>query len=148
MAGMEKFIFEEIGANPRLDIRATDPESVFGIRNNRAMRAVGLAYADGCLGTLAAVPPQVRGVIYDVVDVFHGPLAGTAQEAAAKKVIDPTGAFLSRILKHLDDIEELREEGHFDRAHLVDLLYGDLELPDNPTNEQIGEAFFARVEDL
>lgn len=146
MAGMEKFLFEEIAVNPRLDLHGTDPEALFGARNNRAMRCVGLAYADGCLGTLASVPPAVRGVVYDIADLFHGPLAETAAEAAEKEVIDPTGAFISRILAHLDDIEGLRGEGHFDRAHLVALLYPDLQLPPNPSNQQIGEAFFNRVE--
>jgi len=47
---------------------------------------------------------------------------------------------VARVLKHWDELEELREEGHLDRAHVVPILYGDLGLPPDATNAQINQA--------
>ena len=52
------------------------------------------------------------------------------------------------MLKHLDEIEELKEAGQLDRAHLVPLLYGDFGVAGDATNPQIDDAFSAAQEEL
>jgi hypothetical protein len=145
---MEKFVLEEIAHNPGMDLADENSENLFGMANNKAMRLVGLGYMNGCYGTLTAMPPQKRALLCDVVDVFSGPLAATQAELDAKREIGYNGLFVARVLKHLDEIEELKEAGQLDRAHLVPLLYGDFGVAGDATNLQIDDAFSAAQEEL
>ncbi len=56
--------------------------------------------------TFAAIPPEKRGLIYDVFDVLD-PLATTQEARKARKIIGEGALLISRILKHYDEVEQL-----------------------------------------
>ena len=134
--GVEKFLFEEIAINPSHDLDEQNPENIFGMERNKAMRCLGRSYMLSSTDTFAAIPPEKRGLIYDVFDALD-PLAMTQEARKARKMIGVAALLISRILKHYDEVEQLRTEGYLDREHLVPLLYGDLGVAPNADNLQI-----------
>ena len=77
----------------------------------------------------------------------NGPLPLTQAEKEEKgERLAYEAVFIGRTLKHWDELENLREEGQFDRAHIVHILYGDLGLPDNAGNEQINATINEKLE--
>ena len=100
------------------------------------MRIVGRNYMISATDTFATIPPEKRSLVYDVFDVLD-PLAMTQEAKNPHKKISTSAMLTSRILKHYDDVEKLRTEGHLDRAHLLPLLYGDLGVAPNDDNSQI-----------
>lgn len=145
--GLERFVMEEIAANAEHDIYEEDPEKLFGMENNKTMRIVGHDYFGANYGTLKGLSVEQREFLCDVLDVINGPLPRTEAEKSAKGInLDDPAIFLARALKHRDELENLRDEGRFDRAHIVQLLYGDLGLPANAPNEQIKAALDGKLE--
>ncbi len=144
--GLEKFVLEEIAANPVFALDEVDDDKLFAMQHNRAMRFVGLNYASSGYGTLSAIPPAKRGLVYDVVDLLRGPLANTMEEREGQSDMSYTTILLARILKNYDELEELKQEGHLDRAHVIQLLFGDLGVQATDTAGQIDDAIFAAVE--
>ena len=145
--GLERFVMEEIAANPAIDIYEEDSEKLFGMEHNKAIRAVGFGYFDGNYGTFMGLTTAQREFLCDVLDVMNGPLPRTqAEKAAAGKILDYKSISIARILKNYDKLEKLREDGRFDRNHVTKILFGDLSLPTNATNEQIEAAMVARFE--
>ena len=144
--GLEKFVLEEIAANSVFALDEAEDDKLFAMQHNRAMRFVGLNYATSGYGTLSAIPPAKRGLVYDVVDLLRGPLANTMEEREGQSDMSYTTILLARILKNYDELEELRVEGQFDRAHVIQLLFGDLGVQATDTAGQIDDAIFAAVE--
>ena len=143
--GLERFVLEEIGSNPAFDLDEENSEKLFGMENNKATRFFGLGYADSNYGTMAGLPAEKRAFMCDVLDILNGPLPLTQAQKETQTNLDYPSVFLARVLKHWDELEELREEGHFDRAHIVPILYGDLGLPPTATNAEINQAFIDRL---
>ena len=141
MPAVEKFLFEEIAINHSHDLDEQNPENIFGMERNQAMRTLGRNYMMSATDTFAAIPPEKRSLVYDVFDVLD-PLAMTQEEKNSRKSLNSNASMhTSRILKHYDDVEKLRTEGHLDRAHLLPLLYGDLGVTPNDSNQQIQDKF-------
>ena len=138
--GLEKFVLEEISSNPAFDLDEQDSDKLFAIEKNKAMRFIGLNYGDSGYCTLAAVPPAKRGLIFDVVDLLRGPVANTQAEKEEQSDFSYRTILLARVLKNYDELEELKLEGQFDRAHVVPLLFGDLGVAANATAGQIDDA--------
>ena len=143
--GLERFVLEEIGSNPAFDLNEENGEKLFGVANNKAMRLIGLGYGSSSYGTLMGLAAEKRAFICDVLDIFNCPLPQTQADKEAWTKLKFTSIFLARVLKHWDELEELREEGHFDRAHVMPILYGDLGLPQGATNADINQAFDDRL---
>ena len=143
--GLERFVLEEIGSNPTFDLDEENSEKLFGMENNKATRFFGLGYADSNYGTMAGLPAEKRAFMCDVLDILNGPLPLTQAQKETQTNLDYPSVFLARVLKHWDELEELCEEGHFDRAHIVPILYGDLGLPPTATNAEINQAFNDRL---
>lgn len=145
--GLERFVMEEVAADPAHDLYEEDPEKLFGMENNKTMRIVGFATFDGSYGTLMGLSAGQREFMCDVLDVINGPLPLTQAEKEEKgERLAYEAVFIGRTLKHWDELENLREEGRFDRAHIVHILYGDLGLPDNAGNEQINATINEKLE--
>ena len=138
--GLEKFVLEEIASNPAFDLDEQDDDKLFAMENNKAMRFVGLNYGDSGYCTLAAVPPAKRALLFDVVDLLRGPVAHTQAEKEEQRDFSYRTILLARILKHSDELEDLKLEGHFDRARVVPLLFGDLNVAATATAGQIDDA--------
>ena len=146
---VEKFLFEQIAIDPSLRLDEQDPEKIFGMENNKALRFVGRGYTTSAAATVAAVPPDKRDLLYDVFDALH-PLSRTAEEAKAATYIGTGPLLISRVLRNYDALAALRAQGLLDREHLVPLLYGDLGVTAAHDNRQIndvlGEKQMARMD--
>ena len=137
--GVEKFLFEQIALAPSLRLDEQDPEKIFGMEGNKAMRFVGRGYTTSAANTLAGVPPEKRDLIYDVFDALD-PLARTQRETQTARPVGSGPMLIARILRHSDALEELRAERQLDREHLVPLLYGDLGVTAADDNRKINNA--------
>ena len=143
--GLERFVLEEIGSNPAFDLDEENGEKLFGVANNKAMRLIGLGYGSSSYGTMMGLAAEKRAFICDVLDIFNCPLPQTQADKEAWTELKFSSIFLARVLKHWDELEELREEGHLDRAHVMPILYGDLGLSPNATSAEINQAFDDRL---
>ena len=141
---VERFLFEEIAINKDLPLDAKNPEEIFGMANNPAMRFVGRGFTGSFANSLAQIPPEKRQILYAVFDVFM-PVPATKDEKKSAKPIEQNVILASRVLKHLDELAALKAGGEFDRAHLVPLLYPDLSLAPDATNREINDAYEARI---
>ena len=144
MLAVEKFLFEEIATNPSHDLDEQNPENIFSMERNKAMRFLGRSYMMSATDTFAAIPPEKRGLLYDVFDALD-PLAMTQEAKNPHKKIGQGAMLISRILKHYDEVEQLRAEGHLDREHIVPLLYGDLGVAPNADNKQIEDQIRRKI---
>jgi hypothetical protein len=135
---VEKFLFEQIAIDPSLRLDEQDPEKIFGMEHNKALRFVGRGYTTSSAATVAAVPPEKRDLLCDVFDAHH-PLSRTAEEKKTAEHIGTAPLLISRILRNYDALAELRAQGHLDREHLVPLLYGDLGVTAAHDNRQIND---------
>ena len=142
--GVEVFVFEDIARNPSIALAETDCEKAFGMEHNQAMRFVGRGYTESVVNTVMTLTPEKRRLVYDVFDVIE-PLAKTQAECDH---VAQSALLVARILKNYDDVVELREDGRFNRASLVQLLYGDLNVAPNATNAQIEAARLALIDHL
>ena len=142
---MEKFILEEIACNAEADLDEENAGNLFDMEHNKAMRFVGRGYAeDSTIRTLAAIPPEKRGLVYDVFAILDGPLGSTRQEVDAKTPITSRSMTLSRVLRQYDELEEMRSEGQLSRERLVEMLFGDFGVAPDAGNRQINNACFEK----
>ena len=141
---VEKFLFEEIARNNAISLDAQNPEEVFGMEHNPAMRFVGRGYTQSFANSLAQIPPEKRQTIYAVFDAID-PLSRTAQQKAASHDVSQGGLLAARVLKHFDAVTALQKNGQFDRPHLVSLLYADFGVASNATNEEIDNAYMTKL---
>ena len=121
LMGFEKFVFEDIALDPTFNLAAPDPEKAFGIENNKAMNFFARGNGSGCTGTVAQLSPEKRQVVYAVFAALEPPspqLKGASNVAANSDT-------LSRILRHFDEIVELKNAGKLDRTHINAVLVPD-----------------------
>ena len=131
----ERFIFEEIAVNPSLSLAPRDPEETFGMKNNPATRFVGRNYMVSMTNTLALIPPAKRSLLYAVFDAMS-PLKRHAGDNVGTRFSLNT-ILTSRVLKNYDEVAALRASGQLDRAHIIQLLFSDFNIPPTATNQQI-----------
>ena len=140
---VEKLVFEDL-AHSCIDLNKDKPEELFDMKNNRAMRFVGRGYTQAFTISMMSLSPEKRALLYDVFDAFD-PLAQTEAEMKSKQPIEQGPLLAGRVLKNFDKVAALRDAGQLDRAHLIPLLYSDLEVPPNATNEQIDGAYSMKL---
>ena len=136
---IEKLVFEDL-AHSDVDLNKDKPEELFDMKNNRAMRFVGRGYTTSFSISLMSLSPEKRALLYDVFDALH-PLANTAEEKRTEQAIGQGPLLAARVLKNFDKVAALQNAGQLDRAHLVPILYSDLDVQQNATNDQIQEAY-------
>lgn len=141
---IERLVFEEIGRNPNANLNADNPDSLFGMESNKASRFILRGYASTIASTIASLTPEKRDLLFDAFDKMD-PLATTAQERNARKGVDFHANLAMRVLKHYDEIAALRENGQFDRGHLVELLYTDIQAGPNDTDDDISDKIYAEI---
>ncbi|MCR5413875.1 MAG: hypothetical protein K6F50_04005, partial [Kiritimatiellae bacterium] len=114
VAGLEALVFEDIAVDASVDLEHAGKE-IFAVDKNRAVRYANAGYINATLGSLFAVPPEKRQVIYDIFDRFTR-VAKTLDEAkdiaettkggnAYKVRVDCPQLLLGRILKNLPELE-------------------------------------------
>ena len=134
-----QFLLEEVARNGKIPLDAQRPENVFGMANNPAMRFIGRGYTQSFANSLAGIPPERRGVLYAVFDVFDKLPANPAQRSA-RTAISQSAILAARVMKHFDAVAALQASGKLDRAHLVPILYGDVAVAPTASNRQINDA--------
>ncbi len=130
----ERFLFEDLAVNPDANLAENDPEKIFGMKNNAAMRFFGAGRYGNFAGVMAAVPPEKRGTIFAVFDKLAKPLPETKKAALAFKakdisvrgVVRDPNLVISRILRHLPEIEKLMADGAFNEKNIVKTLFPDM----------------------
>ena len=142
---MEKFVFEEIAYNPLARLDSENSEELFGMGSNKAMRFIARGYAEAIVNTLENIPPDKRGLLYDVFDVFD-PLPKDQNELEARTDIYHKTLLALRVLQHYDEMEALRLVGNLDRAHLIQILYSDFDIQPTATNAEISDIISERLE--
>ena len=140
-----KFLMEEIAVNSKIPLDAENPEDVFGMRNNPAMRFIGRNYTISFANSLAQIPPEKRTVLYAVFDAYHKLPAGN-QMPEKDSEIAQSAILGARVMRHFDAVVALQSAGKLDRAHLTPLLYSELQVSTNATNKEITEALEAKLQ--
>ena len=128
--GLERFIFEDIAANPDFNLKETDAERAFGVEHNAASRHMLVADNVSTLGTIANVPPEKRRVVYAAFNAFRE-LAPSAQERNAKKQVSLESIFLARILRHLPKLESIMAKGPLTGRDIIKTCFPDIGKPGN-----------------
>ena len=142
-----KFLMEEIAVNSKIPLEAEPPEDVFGMRNNPAMRFIGRNYTISFANSLAQIPPENRTVLYAVFDAFHKLPSGDNMPEKHSEIDQSISTVLgARVMKHFDAVVALQKSGKLDRAHLVPILFSDLQVPANAANREIVNAFEAKLQ--
>ena len=141
LMGFEKFVFEDIALDPTFNLAAPDPEKAFGIENNKAMNFFARGNGSGCTGTVAQLSPEKRQVVYAVFAALEPP---SPQPKGATNVADNSET-LSRILRHFDEIVELKNSGKLDRTHINAVLVPDLEIPPDASPRTVNDAFITKL---
>ena len=117
----------------------------FCVENHDSLSLFVLGYAEAIVNTLENIPPDKRGLLYDVFDVFD-PLPKDQIELEARTDIYHKTLLALRVLQHYDDMEALRLGGNLDRAHLIQLLYSDFDIQPTATNAEISDIISERLE--
>ena len=141
LKGFEKFVFEDIALDPAFDLAAPDPEKAFGIENNKAMNFFARGNGSGCTGTVAQLSPEKRQVVYAVFAALEPP---SPQPKGATNVAANSDT-LSRILRHFDEIVELKNAGKLDRTHINAVLVPDLEIPPDASSHDVNDVFMNKL---
>ena len=141
LMGFEKFVFEDIAIDPAFDLAAPDPEKAFGIENNKAMNFFARGNGSGCTGTVAQLSPEKRQVVYAVFAALEPP---SPQPKGATNVA-ANSETLSRILRHFDEIVELKNSGKLDRTHINAVLVPDLEIPPDASSHDVNDVFMNKL---
>ncbi|MBO7684084.1 MAG: hypothetical protein J6T51_05110, partial [Kiritimatiellae bacterium] len=141
LMGFEKFVFEDIALDPTFNLAAPDPEKAFGIENNKAMNFFARGNGSGCTGTVAQLSPEKRQVVYAVFAALEPP---SPQPKGATNVAANSHT-LSRILRHFDEIVELKNAGKLDRTHINAVLVPDLDIPPDASPSAVNDAFGTKL---
>ena len=143
---VEKFVFEEISANDKLPLDAKNPEDVFGMAKNPAMRFIGRGYATSLATSLAHMQPEKRELVYAVFNALSSLPQNAEEVASAKKDNIEYGLLItSRVMKNFDALAELQKSGNLDRAHVVPIIYSDIEVSPSDGNQAIARAYRNRL---
>ena len=141
LMGFEKFVFEDIALDPTFNLAAPDPEKAFGIENNKAMNFFARGNGSGCTGTVAQLSPEKRQVVYAVFAALEPP---SPQPKGATNVAANSDT-LSRILRHFDEIVELKNAGKLDRTHINAVLVPDLDIPPDASPRAVNDVFMTKL---
>ena len=79
----ERFVFEDLALADGGDFAETDPEKLFGMEKNAAMRFFGTNRVGNSAGIMANIPPEKRRVVYAAFDKLLPTLPKTKEAARA-----------------------------------------------------------------
>ena len=119
--GFERTVFEDIAHDPDFNLRETDPEQAFGFENNATSRFLGRCFGQSALGTVNALPPSKRRVLYAVFDTL-APLG----PVASRLVLSGLPTQISRVVKNLNQLAILHDRGQLTAEKVVEICYPDM----------------------
>ena len=129
---VERFVFEYLAHDPNANLKATDPEEIFGAENNLATAFVCQGFGKSAWNTLAQVPHGKRTVLYKSFSLLCV-LARTPQQAKDGKGVrhfgtSLNGIVLARLLKHIERLAELEAQGQLDAETIAATCFPDVAL--------------------
>ena len=132
LKGLEKFVFEDIAFNPKLDIGKMPASALFGIETNNAMRFFARNLDRGITQTIMQIPPEKRTAFFVAMNLMT-PLMTTAQEAnvapSRRRTPKPgsdIALITARILKNFDKIQSLVADGKLTLKELARTCFPEL----------------------
>ena len=132
-AAFERFVFEELAVNQNANLAETDPEKLFGVKDNAAMRFFATERHGTFAGVMASVPPEKRGAIFAVFDKLSLPIPETKEAAKAyyekpsyERGVRHPNLVIGRILRHLPEIERLMANGALTEGNIAKTLFPDM----------------------
>lgn len=141
----EKFLFEEIAVNKSIPLDANDPERVFGMEANPAMRFVARGYTMSSTNTFAQIPPDKRSLLYDVFDML-APLGRTEEEVKKNNQVQGLSSqILARVLRHYDEIAAMKAAGELTKANFLSRFFTDIPGAANMTPREMLDKFYAQL---
>jgi len=142
---VEKFLFEEIACNPKLDIDTPNKANLFSPRSNPAMQFIADNMMLGVTGSMAGISPEKRSVVYAVANALR----------EAPSADNPNGvpfmlnhSLVSRTLANFGKIADIVYSGKLNRTTAFNALFPDLKplrVTDKSSNETISDKFNAYV---
>ena len=133
----EKFLFEEIARNEAIPIDAEDVRAVFDMEANPATRFVGRGFTNGCLATVAQIPPDKRSFVYRVFDMIS-PLGQTDAQVLARRLgMSDAETILARILRNYDAVAEMDRNGTLTREIFFERFFPEVPDSGKMTNVEI-----------
>jgi len=136
---VEKFIFEDLGCNPKLMDNAGNPEDVFGTKNNLVMRFINKNMMQAISGSMAGISPEKRSVVYAITDAL-------CEKPPEGKAFYHNVALVARTLVNFHKAAELVYSGNLNRTTAFNLLFPDLKglgLSAKNSNEEISDVIYA-----
>ena len=129
----ERFLFEDLSIQPGANLAETDPEKLFGVKNNAAMRFFATGRHGNFVGVLASVPPEKRRVIFAVFDKLSPALPETRKAAISfygkdhsKREVTGPNLVIGRILRNLQEIERQMGAGKLTEKSIARTLFPDM----------------------
>ena len=141
--GYETFLFQDLAIRPDANLDEPDPEKIFGVLDNDATNFFVRGNGSGCLGTILALPPARRQVVYAAFRALEPATTELGQHEGTNVV--GNAAVLARVLRHYDEVARLKAAGRLDRTNLNALLTPDLRLPPNASSREVSRAFDDRT---
>lgn len=131
---VERFVFEEIAYNTGIPLDATNPEDIFGVESNQAMRFIG-GISDYTLAhAVSHTPPAMRGLVYETYGLFEPPYKG---DMMPDSLGHHKSLLVTRTLENYAGLAALREAGNLTRESAIHLLFPELEGKEIKTNNDI-----------
>ena len=116
---VEKFVFEEISANPKLSLDETDPGQLFHPSRNGAVKFIQANAMLSVAVTMANLSPEKRSLVYALTNALDRTNPGDEHWA------NPT-MILSRVLKDPAKAAELVHSGNLTRQKIFETFLPDL----------------------
>ena len=130
---VEKFVFEEIACNPKLSLDTANPRDLFSEEKNLAIPFIKGNMMESISGSMAAISPEKRSVVYALADALNEKVPGG-------RTFKFNSAILSRTLAHLGKATELVYSGNLNRTTAFNALFSDfksLGVDANTSNDDI-----------
>ena len=131
---VERFVFEEIAYNTSIPLDATNPEDIFGVESNQAMRFIGSISDYTLAHAVSHTPPAMRGLVYETYNLFEPPYKG---DMMPDSLGHHKSLLVTRTLENYAGLAALRETGNLTRESAIHLLFPELEGKEIKTNDDI-----------
>ena len=143
LGGFERFVFEELAVNPKINLNGS-PEDVFGMKNNPASRFLGRYCYESQAATLMNMPPASRGVIYDAFACLL-PMVNSAQDH--KPDLSYMSIIGKRIIKNYDAVKQLRDNGNLTPKTLFATCFSEIQpQPENVNTLTFSDTIYSFFE--
>ncbi len=134
--GFERFVFEDIAADPAFDLSERDAEKAFGFESNAVTNFIGRKFHVSSTATLLQTPSERRRLVFKAAAALC-PLAYGSSMRKAEFTHD--AIFVGRALKHLDELAALADGNALTAESVIRTCYPDMENPQSFTVDAVND---------